>query len=150
MAGGKTQKQKESEKKKADTKKKPTEKDMSAKKSTKSKKKKWSKGKTKEKVNNVAFWTKQLWDKLNRDIISKEAYITPSVISEKLKVNVSIARQAIRQLLEEEKLAHYNDESHSRWGLFIRSANFQKQVDEKAAADAKDKKDKPSKKQKKQ
>lgn len=146
MAGGKTQKQKESEKKKADTKKKPTMKDIIAKKSTKPKKKKWTKGKTKEKVNNAVFWTKPIWDKLGKDVIAKESYITPSVISEKLKVNVSIARQAIKQLVEEEKLGNYNGETHSRWGLFVKTDAFIKQLAEKPKeATEKGKKEKKAK-----
>ena len=49
---------------------------------------KWSKTKSKDKLNNVVFWTKPLLDKLNRDVIAKELYITPTLISEKLKINV--------------------------------------------------------------
>ena len=50
--------------------------------------KKWSKSKSKEKLNNAVFWTKPVWDKLLKDVVAKEAYVTPSIISEKLKVNV--------------------------------------------------------------
>jgi len=49
---------------------------------------KWSKTKSKDKLNNVVFWTKPIWDKLSKDVIAKEAFVTPAVISEKLKVNV--------------------------------------------------------------
>lgn len=49
---------------------------------------KWSKSKSKEKLNNAVFWTKPVWDKLLKDVVTKEAYLTPSVISEKLKINV--------------------------------------------------------------
>ena len=58
-----------------------------------------------------------------RDIIPKEPYITPSVISEKLKVNVSFARQAIKELVLENKLAP-TTEYHSRWTTFVKTANF--------------------------
>jgi small subunit ribosomal protein S25e len=54
----------------------------------KGKKKKWSKSKSKDKLNNVVFWSKPVYDKLIRDVIAKEVYVTPSIISEKLKVNV--------------------------------------------------------------
>ena len=54
----------------------------------KGKKKKWSKTKTKERTNNAVFFTKSIWDKLNKDVIVKEPYITPGVISDKLKLNV--------------------------------------------------------------
>lgn len=137
---GKTKADKEKDKKKADTKKKPTMKDILAKKGAKGKKKKWSKTKTKEKTNNAVFFTKSVWDKLSKDIIAKEAYITPSLISDKLKINVSLARAAIQELLKEDKLAHYNDESHSRWGLYTKSESFAKELAEKPVDVKKDKK----------
>ncbi len=49
---------------------------------------KWSKTKSKEKLNNAVFWTKPVWDKLLKDVVTKEAYLTPSIVSEKLKINV--------------------------------------------------------------
>merc|ERR1711977_435710 len=57
------------------------------------KKKKWSKGEVREKLNNAATFDKMM----------KEAamfkLVTPSVISERLKVNGSLARRAITELL---------------------------------------------------
>merc|ERR1712072_945091 len=47
-------------------------------------KKKWSKGKVREKLNNAVTFK----------------LVTPSVISERLKVNGSLARRAIQQLLQ--------------------------------------------------
>ena len=107
--------------------------------SGKNKKKKWSKAKSKEKLNNSVFWTLQLFNKLSKEIISKEQYITPSVISEKLKVNVSLARAAIQQLITEEKLMPYNFEPHSRWGLYVKTDKFQKELDSKPIEISKDK-----------
>merc|ERR1711890_152461 len=52
---------------------------------SKAKKKKWSKGKTRDKLNNLI-----LFDKL----------ITPSVVSERLKVRVSLARTALEEMVE--------------------------------------------------
>jgi len=139
---GKTNKQKDAEKTKAATKKKPTMKDIIDKKKTdgKGKKKKWSKVKSKEKINNTVFWTKALWDKCQKDVAGKEAYITPSVISEKLKVNVSLARAAIKQLEEEKKIVPYNDERHSKYGLFVRSEAFKKELESKPVEEKKEKK----------
>merc|ERR1712196_314650 len=61
------------------------------------KKKKWSKGKVREKLNAVTF------DQPTYDKMMKEAamfkLVTPSVISERLKVNGSLARRAITELL---------------------------------------------------
>ena len=56
------------------------------------KRKKWSKSKQKEKLNNAVFWTKPLHAKLIKDIIGKEPYVTTSMVSDKLKVNMSMAR----------------------------------------------------------
>jgi small subunit ribosomal protein S25e len=116
-------------------------KDILAKKSSsgKNKKKKWSKSKAKEKLNSAVFWTKAIWDKCSKDIIAKEAYLTPAVIAEKLKVNVSLARAAIKQLLDEGKISHYNDEKHSKFGVYVKSAAFIKEQESKpqVATDAK-------------
>ena len=91
---------------------------------------KWSKSKSKDKLNNAVFWSKANYDKLLRDIIPKESYITASLISEKLKINVSFARQAIRELLNENKLAPAT-EYHSKYSCFVKTANFVTPVVEK-------------------
>lgn len=95
--------------------------------------KKWSKAKSKDKLNNTVFWTKASYEKLLRDIIPNEPYLTPSVISQKLKINVSFARQAIRELLSENKLAPTH-EYHSRFSTFVKTANFVAPVVEKKEA----------------
>ena len=66
----------------------------------KGKKKKWSKGKQKDKVENAVLFDKVLWDKLNKEI-PKAKLITPSIISERIRVNGSLARQAIKVLEEQ-------------------------------------------------
>jgi ribosomal protein S25 len=48
---------------------------------------KWSKTKSKDKLNNAVFWTKPVWDKLLKDVVAKEPFVTLSIISEKLKVS---------------------------------------------------------------
>lgn len=148
----KTDKQKANEKAKGATKKKPTMKDILAKKKAgggKGKKKKWTKSKSKEKLNNTVFWTKALWDKCNKDVITKESYLSPSVVSDKLKVNVSLARAAIKQLVEEGKLAPYNNESHARWGVYVKSQAFIKELEAKPQTAAPEKKEKKGGKDKK-
>eukprot|EP01061_Rhynchopus_euleeides_P036651 TRINITY_DN61868_c0_g1_i1.p2 TRINITY_DN61868_c0_g1~~TRINITY_DN61868_c0_g1_i1.p2 ORF type:complete len:111 (+),score=27.26 TRINITY_DN61868_c0_g1_i1:31-363(+) len=65
----------------------------------KAKKKKWSKGKTREQLNNAIQWDKNLVDKLEKEV-PKYKVITISVISERLKVNGSLARQALSHLEE--------------------------------------------------
>merc|ERR1712151_814317 len=97
----------------------------------KGKKKKWSKTKSKEKVNNAVFWTKPVWDKCLRDGVAKETYITPSIISEKLKLNVSLAREAIRQLLSDNQIAPHNGEYSFRMCNFVKTDKFVAPVAEK-------------------
>merc|ERR1711990_615212 len=64
----------------------------------KAKKKKWSKGKVKEKLSNLVLFDKSTYEKLITEI-PKTKLITPSIISEKLKVNGSLARKAAKELL---------------------------------------------------
>merc|ERR1712070_662886 len=64
----------------------------------KAKKKKWSKGKVKEKLSNLVLFDKSTYDKLLSEI-PKTKLITPSIVSEKLKVNGSLARKAIKELM---------------------------------------------------
>merc|ERR1711916_196322 len=61
-------------------------------------KKKWSKGKTREALNNAVWFDKGTYDKLQKEV-STYKLITPAVISERLKVNGSLARRAIRELM---------------------------------------------------
>lgn len=59
---------------------------------------KWSKGKVKEKLANLVLFDKATYDKMLADV-PKQKLITPSIISEKLKVNGSLARKAVKELL---------------------------------------------------
>ena len=59
---------------------------------------KWSKGKVKEKLSNLVLFDKTSYEKMLTDI-PKQRLITPSIISEKLKVNGSLARKAVKELL---------------------------------------------------
>merc|ERR1711870_209142 len=76
----------------------------------KSKKKKWSKGKVKEKLANLVMFDKPTYDKLLKEI-PRAKLITPAVVSERLKVNGSIARLAIRHLEEKGVIALVGDKS---------------------------------------
>ena len=64
----------------------------------KAKKKKWSKGKQKEKLNGAVFFDKNLYEKLKKEVPNYKL-ITPSIISERMRCNVSMARRAINDLL---------------------------------------------------
>jgi small subunit ribosomal protein S25e len=64
----------------------------------KAKKKKWSKGKQKEKLNAAVFFDKNLYEKLKKEVPNYKL-ITCSIISERMRCNVSMARRAINDLL---------------------------------------------------
>merc|ERR1712183_641723 len=65
----------------------------------KAKKKKWSKGKVRDKLNNLVLFDKVTYDKLYKEVPSYKL-ITPSVVSERLKVRGSLARFALKELEE--------------------------------------------------
>merc|ERR1719193_2085085 len=65
----------------------------------KAKKKKWSKGKVRDKLNNLVLFDKATYDKLYKEVPSYKL-ITPSVVSERLKVRGSLARFALKELEE--------------------------------------------------
>merc|ERR1712080_71102 len=62
------------------------------------KKKKWSKGKVREKLNNAVTFDQATFDKMMKEAAMFKL-VTPSVISERLKINGSLARRAIQELL---------------------------------------------------
>merc|ERR1712137_608845 len=78
-----------------------------------SKKKKWSKGKVKEKLANMVMFDKATYDKMLKEI-PKAKLITPAIVSERLKVNGSVARQAIRHLEEKGLIAHVCEKHHAQ------------------------------------
>merc|ERR1712182_19165 len=78
-----------------------------------SKKKKWAKGKVKEKLSNLVMFDKATYDKMMKEI-PKAKLVTPSVVSERLKVNGSVARQAIRHLEEKGLIAHVGEKHHAQ------------------------------------
>merc|ERR1712197_185859 len=63
----------------------------------KAKKKKWSKGKTRDKLNNLVLFDKPTYDKLLKEVPTYKL-ITPSIVSERLKVRGSLARKALDEL----------------------------------------------------
>ena len=125
---GKTDKQKANEKAKGD--KKAQGKDKLKPKVPKAlkpgggvKKKKWSAAKSKDKLNLSVYWTKQAHEKLLKDLLAKEPYLTPSIVSSKLKVNVSCAREALFELLREEKIKPV-DEYSSKYCCFVKGPKY--------------------------
>merc|ERR1711999_49519 len=65
----------------------------------KAKKKKWSKGKSRDKLNNLVLFDKNTYDKLYKEVPSYKL-ITPSIVSERLKVRGSLARRALDELAQ--------------------------------------------------
>ena len=86
-------------KKQADTKKAPSQKPKPSG-GSKQKKKKWSKGKTRDKLNNAILFDKPTEEKLMKEVPSYKL-ITPSVVSERLKVRASLARSALERLCQQ-------------------------------------------------
>ena len=68
----------------------------------KAKKKKWSKGKTRDKLNNLVLFDKPTYDKLLKEVPTYKL-ITPSIVSERLKVRGSLARKALNELVQKGK-----------------------------------------------
>merc|ERR1712097_110241 len=62
-------------------------------------KKNWSKGKVREKLNNLVCFDQATYDKMMKEAATFKL-VTPSAISERLKINGSLARRAIKELLK--------------------------------------------------
>ena len=137
---GKTDKQKKDEKAKGDKKNQGKDKlkpkvPKALKQGGAVKKKKWSAAKSKDKLNLSVYWTKQAHEKLMKDLLVKEPYLTPSIVSSKLKVNVSCAREALFELLKNEVIKPV-DEYSSKYCCFVKGPKFVEES--KAKKDGKD------------
>ena len=64
----------------------------------KAKKKKWSKGKSRDKLNNLVLFDKNTYDKLYKEVPTYKL-ITPSIVSERLKVTLIVKVIVMRLLL---------------------------------------------------
>lgn len=64
---------------------------------------KWSKGKVRDKLNNMVLFDQATYDKLYKEVVTYKL-ITPSVVSERLKVRVSLAKAALSELTEKGEL----------------------------------------------
>merc|ERR1712141_720715 len=63
------------------------------------KRRSWSKGKTRDKLNNLVLFDKPTYDKLLKEVPTYKL-ITPSIVSERLKVRGSLARKALHELAQ--------------------------------------------------
>ncbi|KAJ1662290.1 40S ribosomal protein S25 [Coemansia sp. RSA 1646] len=60
-------------------------------------KKKWSKGKVQDKANNAVYFNAETLAKLEKEVPAYKL-ITPSVLVDRLRINGSLARSALREL----------------------------------------------------
>ena len=65
----------------------------------KAKKEKWSKGKSRDKLHNLVLLNKGNYDKLIKEVPTYKL-ITPSIVTERLKVLGSLSRRALLDLAE--------------------------------------------------
>merc|ERR1712038_1936031 len=83
---------------------------------SRSKNKRWSK--VQEKSTNLVMFDKPTYEKMLNDV-PKKKLITAAVLSEQLKVNGSVAREAIRHL-EERGLIQQVGEKHAAMRIHTR------------------------------
>lgn len=81
-------------------------------------KKKWSKGKVKDKANHAVVLDKATSERLNKDVQSYRL-ITVAILVDRMKVNGSVARQALHDL--EERGVIKKVVSHARCAIYSTS-----------------------------
>ncbi|XP_031266072.1 40S ribosomal protein S25-like [Pistacia vera] len=86
----------------------------------KQKKKKWSKGKQKEKVNNMVLFDQATYDKLLSEV-PKYKLVTPSILSDRLRINGSLARSAINDLMARGSIRMIS--AHASQQIYTRATN---------------------------
>jgi len=108
-------------------------------------KKKWSKGKTREALDNLVLFPKDQFKKFIEEV-PNTSVITVATISERFKINGSLARRALRYLVAHKKIKRI-----AKGGGFILYTKVTAASAAAAEADAKDAKDakKGGKKEKK-
>jgi len=84
----------------------------------KKQKKKWSKGKVKDKAQHAVILDKATADKLNKDVQSYRL-ITVATLVDRLKINGSLARKALKDL--EEKGQIKKVVGHSKLSIYTRA-----------------------------
>merc|ERR1712141_327552 len=84
----------------------------------KAKKKKWSKGKDRDKLNNLVLFDKATYEKMVTEVPTYKL-ITPSVVSERLKVRESLARKGLEELLAKGLIRQVV--KHSRQVIYTRT-----------------------------
>lgn len=75
--------------------------------------KKWTKAHNKENLNNAVMFDAETLKKLTTEV-PKYKVITPSIISERLKITVSLASAGLKQLCKERKIRLVSCSSKTR------------------------------------
>ena len=76
------------------------------------------KGEGEGNTNNAVLFDKATWDKLVKEI-PKAKLITPAIITERIKVNGALARQAIRILESQGQIERVGD-AHAKMLVYTR------------------------------
>ncbi|KAF8928804.1 40S ribosomal protein S25 [Haplosporangium gracile] len=98
----------------------------------KAKKKKWSKGKVKDKANNAVILDKTTYDKLMKEVPTYKL-VSPSVLVDRLRINGSLARAAIRELANQGLIVPVS--THGAQWIYTRATGVE---EEKKAASKKE------------
>merc|ERR1712086_316847 len=85
-------------------------------------KKKWAKGKSRDLLNNQVLMDKETEEKLMKEVPTYKL-ITTSVVSDRMKVNGSLARRCMR-MLEEKGLIKCVD-NHARQKIYTRAVTVE-------------------------
>ncbi|WP_411023723.1 eS25 family ribosomal protein, partial [Salmonella sp. s51228] len=68
----------------------------------KAKKKKWSRVKQREQLNNMPLFDQATYEKVKKEVPFR--YVTPSLLSDRFKIRLSLAKRALRELEKENRL----------------------------------------------
>ncbi|GJJ70244.1 small subunit ribosomal protein S25e [Entomortierella parvispora] len=91
----------------------------------KAKKKKWSKGKVKDKANNAVVLDKTTYDKLMKEVPTYKL-VSPSVLVDRLRINGSLARFAIRELAAQGVIVPVS--THGAQWIYTRATGVEEEV----------------------
>merc|ERR1719503_331109 len=84
------------------------------------KKKKWGKGKMREKLMNLVLFDEPTYERLLQEV-PKMKLITPSTVSDRLKINGSLSRAAIKELIARGLIRPVA--VHHAQGIYTRATN---------------------------
>ena len=96
----------------------PSQKKSTTNKSAKKTTKKWSKGKSRDPLQNAVMFDKVTLDKLEKEV-PKYKLITPSIISDRLKISVALAGQGLIMLAKKKSIKLVS--SSSKFKIYTRA-----------------------------